>query len=69
MLYKIDPAIYQAAFDNAKAALARAEANLTAIRLRKERLEKLLPTNAVSQQDYDDATAGLKQAAAAVASS
>jgi membrane fusion protein (multidrug efflux system) len=68
VLYKIDPAVYQAAFDNAKAALARAEANLTAIRLRKDRLEKLLPTNAVSRQDYDDATAGLKQAEAAVES-
>ncbi len=28
VLYQIDPATYQAAFDSAKAAVARAEANL-----------------------------------------
>ena len=28
LLYQIDPAVYQAAFDSAKAAQARAEANL-----------------------------------------
>ncbi|MBU1700587.1 MAG: efflux RND transporter periplasmic adaptor subunit [Candidatus Eisenbacteria bacterium] len=67
-LYKIDPAPYQAALDNARAALARAEANLTTIQLRKDRFEKLLPDNAVSQQDYDDVTAGLKQAQAEVES-
>ena len=33
VLYQIDPAPFQAALDNAKAALARAEANLPAIRL------------------------------------
>jgi membrane fusion protein (multidrug efflux system) len=65
-LYKIDPAPYQAALDNAGAALARAEANLTAMELRKKRFEELLPEKAVSQQDYDDVVAGLKQAQAEV---
>ncbi len=34
LLYQIDPATYRAAFDAAKAVLARAEANLGAARLR-----------------------------------
>jgi membrane fusion protein (multidrug efflux system) len=61
MLYQIDPAPYQAALDNAKAALSRSEANLPAIRVKTDRLRELLPDKAVSQQDYDDASAALKQ--------
>jgi membrane fusion protein (multidrug efflux system) len=64
VLYQIDPAPYQATLDNAKASLVRAEANLPAIRSRAKRFEELLPVKAVSQQDYDDATAALKQAEA-----
>jgi membrane fusion protein (multidrug efflux system) len=64
MLYQIDPATYQAALDNAKAALARSEANLPAIQLKAERLRELLAEKAVSRQDYDDAAAALKQAQA-----
>ena len=60
-LYQIDPAPYQAALDNAKAALGRAEANLPAIRLKAGRLRELLAEKAVSQQDYDDVSAALKQ--------
>ncbi len=67
-LYTIDPAPYRAALDNAKAALSRAEANLAAMRSRKDRAEELLPNHAVSQQDFDDAVSGLKQAEAEVAS-
>jgi membrane fusion protein, multidrug efflux system len=61
VLYQIDPATYQAALDNAKAALSRSEANLSAIRLKAGRLKELLADKAVSQQDYDDAAAVLKQ--------
>jgi len=64
VLYQIDPAPFQANLDNAKAAAARAEANLPAIRSRAERFRELLPEKAVSQQDYDDAAAALKQAEA-----
>jgi len=60
-LYQIDAAPFQAALDNAQAALNRSEANLQAVRLRTERLKELLADKAVSQQDYDDATAALKQ--------
>jgi membrane fusion protein, multidrug efflux system len=61
VLYQIDPAPYQAVLDNAKAALSRSEANLPAIRLKTDRLLELLPDKAVSQQDYDDAAAAMKQ--------
>lgn len=52
-LFQIDPALYQAA-------LARSEANLTAIQLRADRLQELLADKAVSQQESDDAAAALK---------
>jgi membrane fusion protein (multidrug efflux system) len=61
MLYQIDPATYQAVLDNARAGLSRSEANLSAIRLKADRLRELLADKAVSQQDYDDAAAALKQ--------
>ena len=65
-LYRIDAAPFQAALDNAEAALGRSEANLPAIRLRVERYRELLAEKAVSQQEYDDAAAALKQAEADV---
>ncbi|MCX5856098.1 MAG: efflux RND transporter periplasmic adaptor subunit [Deltaproteobacteria bacterium] len=64
VLYQIDPATYQAAYASAKAALARAEANITTTRLRAERYKELVAIKAVSQQDYDDITAALKQSEA-----
>ncbi len=67
VLYQVDPAPFQSALDNAKAALGRAEANVPAIRLRVQRFHDLLADNAVSRQDYDDASATLKQAEADVA--
>jgi membrane fusion protein (multidrug efflux system) len=67
VLYQIDPATYQAAWENAKAQLARAEANITAIRVRAERYRELVEIKAVSRQEYDDATAALKQAEAEIA--
>ena len=66
VLYQIDPAPYQASYDNAKAALARTEANVLPLRLRAERYKELIADKAVSQQDYDDAAAALKQAEAEV---
>ncbi|MBI5141364.1 MAG: efflux RND transporter periplasmic adaptor subunit [Nitrospirae bacterium] len=67
VLYQIDPAMYQAAFESAKAAMARAEANRDAARLKEQRKSELVQTNMVSRQDYDDAHAALKQAEADVA--
>ncbi len=66
VLYQIDPATYQAAYNSAKAALARVEANLIPARLKCERYKELVKINAVSQQDYDDSSAALKQAEADV---
>ena len=63
-LYQIDPAPFQAALDNAKAALGRAEANLPALQLRADRYKQALADKAVAQQDLDDATAALKLAVA-----
>lgn len=67
ILFQIDPALYKAALDNANAALARSEANLSAIRMKAERLKELLADKAVSKQDYDDAAAALKQIQADIA--
>lgn len=66
VLYQIDPARYREAFNSAKAALAGAEANLGALRLREERFANLVKMAAVSRQDYDDISAALKQAKADV---
>ena len=66
VLYQIDPASFEAALNNARAALVRSEANLPAIQSRTRRYRDLLAENAVSQQDYDDAAAALKQAEADV---
>jgi len=60
VLYEIDPASYQSAFASAKAAQARAEANIIPARLKAQRFEDLVKIKAVSQQEYDDATGALK---------
>lgn len=67
LLYLIDPAPYQAAYDQAVAALAQAEANLPAARSRAERLKGLAAIRAVGDQDAEDAAAALQRAEAAVA--
>jgi len=67
LLYQIDPAPYQAAYAQARAAVAMAEANLPALRSRVERFKELLTVHAVGQQDYDDADAALRQMEAQLA--
>ena len=66
VLYQIDPAVYQAQYDSAKASLARAEANVLPARLKMNRFKNLVSDSAVSKQDYEDAEAAYKQAAADV---
>lgn len=66
VLYQIDAAPYQASLANAKANLQSAKAIEHNARLKAERFKGLLGSKAVSQQDYDDATAALMQAQAAV---
>ncbi|HEY3599144.1 MAG TPA: efflux RND transporter periplasmic adaptor subunit [Paraburkholderia sp.] len=66
-LYKIDPAPYIAALNNAKASLAKAQANLVTTAAQAGRYKVLVAANAVSKQDYDNAVASEGQAAADVA--
>jgi len=67
VLYQIDPAPYQASYDQAKALLASAEAAETTDKLKAQRYAELVKINAVSKQDYDDAVAADQQAEATVA--
>jgi len=66
VLYRIDPATYQAAYDSARANLARAEANLEVARLKAGRYAELVKIEAVSAQANDEAQAAQKQAQAEV---
>ncbi|WP_297210888.1 MULTISPECIES: efflux RND transporter periplasmic adaptor subunit [Thermodesulfovibrio] len=61
VLYQIDPAQYKAAYDNAKAALSRAEANLQSVKARHERYQELIKVNAISKQEFDDVKAQYEQ--------
>lgn len=67
-LYEIDPATYRANHNSAKAALAKAQANLKVVTLRAARYKELVKIDAVSKQDNDQAVAELLQAQADVAS-
>ena len=67
VLYQIDPALYQADYDNAKATLARAEAARVSARLLAERYAELVKIEAVSKQQNDDAEAAYGRAEAEVA--
>lgn len=68
VLFRIDPAPFQATYDSAKAALAKAEANLTQASLTAKRYKPLVEANAISKQEYDDAVTAEKQTEADVAS-
>lgn len=65
VLYKIDAAPYQAAFEQARANSAEAQATLQSARLKATRYANLAKIDAVSQQDNEDAQAALQTAKAA----
>ncbi|HAT1681595.1 TPA: efflux RND transporter periplasmic adaptor subunit [Klebsiella oxytoca] len=65
-LYRIDPALYQATYDQALGSLARARAAADTDRLKVVRYQKLLGTQYISRQDYDDAKSTLEQDEASV---
>ncbi len=67
LLFKIDPAPYKAAYDQATAQLKQAQANLFSAKLLADRYAPLVKANAVSKQEYDNAVASYRQADAAVA--
>jgi membrane fusion protein (multidrug efflux system) len=68
VLFTIDAAPYQATAASARAALARAEANLTQATALAERYKPLMEANAISKQEYINAVAAQKTAQADVAS-
>ena len=67
LLFKIDPAPYKAAYDQATAQLKQAQANLFSAKVLADRYAPLVKANAVSKQEYDNAVASYRQAEAAVA--
>ncbi|MBU6267727.1 MAG: efflux RND transporter periplasmic adaptor subunit [Sphingomonadales bacterium] len=66
-LYRIDASLYRAAAGQAAANLAAAQASAAAAQAKADRYRPLAAANAVSQQDYTDAAALARTAAAAVA--
>ena len=67
VLYEIDPAMYRAVFEEAKANLASAQAALEAAKLKNDRFATLIKIEGVSKQEADDARANRELAAATVA--
>jgi len=67
VLYQIDPASYQASYDQAAAQLKNAQATVQSTRLKSQRYAALVKENGVSQQDADDAKAADLAAVASVA--
>ena len=65
-LYQIDPSLYRAAANEARATVANAQAQYEAAQVRAQRYRPLAEIEAVSRQDYTDAVATQRQAAAAI---
>lgn len=65
-LYQIDPSLYRAAANEARANVANAQAQLEAARTLAERYKPLAAIEAVSKQDYTNAVASQKQASAQI---
>jgi len=68
LLFEIDPRPFKAALDQAKGALAQAEAKLGKTELDVKRYGPLVKDKAVSQEEYDDAVQANLEAKAAVVS-
>ncbi|TKC88323.1 efflux RND transporter periplasmic adaptor subunit [Trinickia terrae] len=66
VLYQIDPATYQASYDQARGTLEKAKATLASAKTKADRYTELVKINAVSKQDYDDAVAAVREDAADV---
>lgn len=66
-LYQIDPSLFRAAVNQAAANLENARAQREAAAARAQRFKPLAQIEAVSKQDYTDATAAARQADASVA--
>ena len=68
LLFEIDPRPFQASLDQAKGALAQAEAHFGKTKLDVKRYEPLVKDKAISQEEYDDAVQANLEAEAAVVS-
>lgn len=66
VLYQIDPASYQASYDQAVAQLKNAQALVKSSQLKSQRYTALVKENGVSRQDADDALATYQQNVASV---
>lgn len=66
-LYQIDASLYRAAANQAAANLASAQATAEATKVKADRYKPLAASQAVAQQDYTDAAAAARTAAASVA--
>lgn len=66
-LYQIDPSLYRASANEARASVANAQANAEAARIRADRYKPLAEIQAISKQDYTDAVATQRQAQAQIA--
>lgn len=67
VLFRIDPAPFQADLDSAVASLRKAEATAFQARLQEQRYAQLIDDQAISGQEYDNARANARQTAAEVA--
>lgn len=65
-LYQIDPSLYRAAANEARAGVANAQAQFDAARTLAQRYRPLAQIEAVSKQDYTNAVASQKQAQAQI---
>ena len=66
-LYEIDDSLYRAQYDNAQAALQKAQANAVAAELAEKRAAELIKIDAISVQDNENAISTARQAEADVA--
>jgi membrane fusion protein (multidrug efflux system) len=69
VLFRIDPAQFQATLNSAQAALEKAEANLAQANLKVQRYRPLAETSAISKQEYDDVFTAQQQTSADLAAS
>lgn len=61
ILYLIDPAPFEVAYNSAKAALKKAQATLPSVQSRARRYKSLVQNKAITVQEYDDAAAAVDQ--------
>lgn len=66
ILYQIDPALFKAAHESAKAAVAKAEATVPPSKYKAERYKELVSAKAISRQEFDEADSAFKKAEADV---